>query len=99
MTPQVPTEFLSMLLVYSTLPRLGVLSDSLTPSTFCRAAAIGNATREISNHFAYRQVIAAVRTRNGPDTSEIHTALIDLHVLVYQTGKDMSEGSYSLLKM
>lgn len=94
-----PDGLVPTLLVYGALPRLGLPSDPPTPSSFKRAVAVRKATQEISKHFARRQVSAAVRTRNGPDTSDIHSAPIDSHVLVYRPEKDIWEGPYTLLDM
>lgn len=91
-----PDVLVPTLLVYGALPRLGLSSDPPKPSTFKRAVAVQKATSEISKHFARRQVSAAVRTRNGPETSDVHTAPIDSHVLVYRPEKDLWDGPYTL---
>ena len=55
------------------------------------------ATEAMSKYFAKSQVSAAVRTRNGPDTSDLHSAPLDSHVLVYRPELDKWEGPWPLL--
>lgn len=72
-----PDGLVPTLIVYSALPRLGFPCDKLTLSLFQRAVALRKAAEEMSKHFARTQVSSTVRTRNGLDTSIIHTAAID----------------------
>lgn len=51
----------------------------------------------MSKNFAKLQVSSAVRTRNGPDTLDIHTAPLNSNVLVYRPEVDKSDGAWSLL--
>lgn len=92
-----PNGLVPTLLVYGALPRLGLPNDAPTPSTFKRAVALKHATNEVTKYFAKRQVKDALRTRNGPDTSDVHKAPIGSHVLVYRPKKDRWEGPYALL--
>lgn len=66
---------------------------------FKRSVAVWKAKQGISEHFSHLQVSSAVRTRNGPDTSNIYAASINSHVLVYQPEKVLWEGPYTLLDM
>lgn len=92
-----PDGLVPTLLVYGALPRLGFPNDPPTPSTFQRAIALRKATEAMTKYFAKSQVSNAVRTRNGPDTSDIHSAPIDSHVLVYRPEIDKWDGPFSLL--
>lgn len=94
-----PDGLVPTLAVYGALPRLGLPSDPPTPSTFQHAIEVRIATEEVSRHFARWKISSAVKTRNGPDTSDINTAPIDLHVLVYRPEKDRWEGQYTLLEV
>lgn len=94
-----PDSLVPTLLVYGALPRLGISSEPPTPNTFQRTLAVRQSTEEISKHISRRQANAVVRTRNGPDTSNIHTAPIDSHLLVYRPEEDLWEGPYTLLDM
>lgn len=51
----------------------------------------------MSKHLARHQVFEAVRTVSGPDTSEIHSALIASHAMMYRPERDVWEGSFSIL--
>lgn len=92
-----PDGLVPTLLVYGALPRLGFPNECPTPSTFQRAVALRKATEAMSKHFAKSQVSTAVRTRNGPDTSDIHSAPLDSHVLVYRPELDRWDGPWTLL--
>lgn len=94
-----PDGLVPTLLVYGALPRLGFPTDRPTPPTFQRAVALRKATEAMTKHFAKTQVSSAVRTRNGPDTSDIHTAPIDSHVLFYRSELDRWDGPYALLEI
>lgn len=92
-----PDGLVPTLLVYGSLPRLGFRTDKPTPPTFQRAVALRKATEAMSKHFAKSQVSNAVRTRNGPDTSHIHSAPLKSHVLLYRPERDGWDGRWPLL--
>lgn len=94
-----PNSLVSVLLVYGALPRLGVPSKPLTFSILLCAMADRMVTEKISKYIAWRHINATVQIQNGPDTSEIHSALIASHVLVYHSVNDCWEWSYTLLDM
>lgn len=94
-----PDGLVPTLLVFGSFPRLGLPSDPPTPSTFKRAVALRKATTEISKHFASRKVRDPLKTRNGPDVTDIHKTPISAPVLVYRPEKDKWEGPYSLLEI
>lgn len=87
------------LLVYGALTRLGIPSDKPTSSTFWCAVARQKATDVMSKHFAKTQVSSAVRTRNGPDTFNNHSAPIDSHVLVCRPKLDRWDGLFPQLEI
>lgn len=88
-----------IILVCSTLPRLGSTSDKPPPSMNQRPAVLCKATEAMSRNFTNSQVFYAVRTRNGLDTSGIHSAPIGFHVLVYRLELDFWDGPFLLLEM
>ncbi len=92
-----PDGLVPTLLVYGALPRLGLPIDKPSPTMYERAIAVRKATDEMSKHFASRQVRDALRMRNGPDITDIHSTPIGAHALVYRLHKDKWEGPYTLL--
>lgn len=94
-----PDGLVPTLLVYGALPRLGFPNDPPTQPTFQRAIALRKATEAMTKHFSKSQVSSAVRMRNGPDTSDIHSAPIDSHVLVYRPELDKWDGPFMLLEI
>lgn len=94
-----PEGLVPTLLVFGALPRLGLPSDPPTPSTFKRAIALRKATATMSKHFSSRQVKDALKTRNGPDVTDIHKTPIGAPVLVYRPKTDKWEGPYSILEI
>lgn len=67
-----PDGLVPTLLVYGALPRLGLPTDKLASGVFERAVGERKATEAMSRHFVKRQIRDSVRSRNGPDVSEIH---------------------------
>lgn len=94
-----PDGFVPTLLVYEALPCLAFSNYFPTLSTFQCAVVLCKATEALSNYFAKTQVSRAVRTRNGPDTSDIHSTPIDSHVLVYCSELDRRDEPFTLLLM
>lgn len=92
-----PDSVVPTLLVFGTIPRLGLQTDKATLSTFQRAVALRKETEEMTKNFAMRQIRAAVRERNGPDATDIHTTPIGLPVLEYRPEKDLWESPFSVL--
>lgn len=83
--------------MYGALPHPGLPADMSTPSRSHRAFPLRKAPEEMSKIFARKQVNAAVRERNGPDTSDTHSTPFYSHLLVYRPEKDMWEGPFTLL--
>lgn len=92
-----PDGLVPTLLVHGVLPRFGLPTDMQSPSMYQRAAAPRRATEAMTKYFAKNQVSTSIYTRNGPDTSDIHTVPIDSHVLVYHPELDRREGPVTLL--
>lgn len=78
-----PDGLVPTFLVYRALPRLGLPTHMVISSTYQRAVAFRKVTEALLNHAAKTQVSSAVRSRNGPDTLDIHSARIYSHMLVY----------------
>lgn len=86
-------------LVFEALPRLGLPVDLPSKSTFQRAVILRNAGAAMQKHFAKRQIIVALHTRNGPDVTNIHKSLIGSPVSVYQPEMDKWKGPYLFLDL
>lgn len=75
-----PHIYVPSLLVYESLPPLGLPTDKPTTSIHKRAAAVRKATSELSKRFARRQIRYGVRTvlrtRNGANVSSIHVTCL-----------------------
>lgn len=91
-----PDGLVRTLLVYGAIPRFGFSSDRPSPNMIQRANALHKATQETSRHFGSTQIISAVHTRNGPDTSYIRHALVNTPILVYRPELDKWDGVYRL---
>lgn len=94
-----PDGLIPTLLVYGALPRLGLPTDKPSPGTLDRAVAVRKASEQMSRYFAKRQLRDALRSRNGPDVSEIHNAPLGSKVLVYRTKNNSWEGPFTLLNI
>ncbi|KHJ30397.1 hypothetical protein EV44_g3379 [Erysiphe necator] len=81
------------LLVFGAFPRISNI-DPPAPSIAKRAAAIRKAMLEVSKLRAKRQVTDALRTRNGPVTSDIP---IGSDVLVWRVHENSWNGPYKIL--
>lgn len=92
-----PDGLVPTLLVYGALPRLGLPTDRPSPTAQQRALAVRKATKAMSQHFAKRQVKDALRARNGPNVSSIHSAPLGSLVLVYRIVRCKWDGPYKLL--
>lgn len=79
------------------LTGVSIASNKPTPSTLQHALVLRSATEEMYNHSTKKLVNAAVRERTGPDTSDIQSAPIDSHVLVYRPEKYKWEVPFTLL--
>ncbi|KAI0999447.1 hypothetical protein K3495_g8752 [Podosphaera aphanis] len=84
------------LLVFGAFPRI-TATDSSTPSTMQRAAAIKAAMAETAKLHAARQVKDALRQRNGPQISQIHNAPIGSQVLVWRIHQKKWTGPFKLI--
>lgn len=62
-----------------------------------RAAVHHKETEAMSKPFAKTQGSSAVCTRNRPDTSDIHSVLIDSQVLLYRMRLNSFDGPFPLL--
>lgn len=94
-----PFGLVPSLLVYGALPRLGLSSDKPTPGVYERAVAVKKETEQMSRYFAKRQMLDALRNRNGPDVLGIHKAQLGCKVLVYRTKSKTWKGPFTLLKV
>ncbi|KHJ31985.1 hypothetical protein EV44_g3850 [Erysiphe necator] len=81
------------LLVFGAFPRISNI-DPPAPSIAKRASAIRKAMLEVSKLRAKRQVTDALRTRNGPVTSDIP---IGSDVLVWRVHENSWNGPYKIL--
>lgn len=77
-----PDGLVPILLVYYALPKIGSPTDLPIQSTYQRAMDLCKATEDMPKHFAEFKISTAVRNQNGPDISDVHSAPLDLHVLV-----------------
>lgn len=84
--------------VFDALSWLGLSSDRPASSKFQRVLALWKAKSAMSEHFATRQGRDALRTRNGPNITEIHQAPTGYLVLVYRPEKDKREDPFSILE-
>jgi hypothetical protein len=88
-----PNGLVPTLLVYGALPRM-VEYDAPSPTVAQRSAALKKAMAEIQKMRAKRQVTEALKTRNGPSTTEIHDLTINSDVLVWREGNTGQPGSW-----
>jgi len=88
-----PDGLVPTLLVFGAYPRM-VQSDTPSPTTMQRAAAIKKAMAEIQKLRAERQVANALNIRNGPSTSAIHNLPPNSPVLVYREGNTGQSGHW-----
>lgn len=77
--------------------RLGLLRDRPSPSTFQRVITMKKATTALTKYFASRQIQDALQTRNDPSVTDILSAPIGSHALVYCIEKFRCEGSSTIL--
>lgn len=89
-----PDGLIPTLFMYSAVSRLGIPNDSPSPNKYRHAAALQKATKEMSRHCARRQINDAVQTRNGPDTTDIHNARLDSHLLSYRPEKTVGTAPF-----
>jgi hypothetical protein len=76
-----PDGLVPTLFVYGAYFRISEF-DIPAPTVTQRAIAIKKAIAELSKLRAKRQVADALHTRNGPNTDELHTLVLDSLVLV-----------------
>jgi hypothetical protein len=88
-----PDGLVPTLLVYGALPRM-VEYDAPSPTVAQRSAALKKAMMEIQKLRAKRQVTEALKTRNGPSTTEIHDLTINSDVLVWREGNTGQPGTW-----
>lgn len=97
--PVGPNGLIPTLLVFGALPHLGLPTDAPSPSTFKRAVVLRKARTEVQKLFASRKVRNALKSRNGPDVTDILMTPIGSLVLVYRPEKDQWEGPFSVLEI
>ena len=90
-----PNRLIPTLLLFSTFPKLTEL-DPIHPSIAERGKAIKRAIKEALELLARRDVIKALRHRNGPQSDAILDTPISSDVLVWREGKGW-KGPYQLL--
>ena len=88
-----PDGLIPTLLVYGAYPRLAE-TDTLAPSVSQRALAVKKAMIEIQKLRAKRQVMDALNTRNGPNTTSIHELTLNSDVLVWREGNAGQNGTW-----
>jgi hypothetical protein len=95
-----PDGLIPTLLVFGTYPRLTQL-DPPAPTITQRAQAIKKAMAEVVKLRDARQVTEALRQRNGPQTSQIHSLSINSDVLVWRENNNNPKwtGPWKLLSM
>lgn len=76
-----PEGLVPTLLVYDTLRHTALTADSPAAPTYCRAAAMHKASREVRKCFAEVQVRDTLQTYNGPSLATIHVVPIGGYVL------------------
>lgn len=98
-----PDGLVLTLLVYGCLPLLSLPLDKPSPGSFERAVALKSATNAMSKYFSKSQISAALRTRNGLDVTDIHSAPLGCKFLVYllklTSGQDHLTSSRSTGKL
>ena len=94
-----PDGLVPTFLVFGTYPRL--TTDEIAPSISQRAAAVKKAMKEVSAIYAKRQINEALKTRNGPNTLEIHDHSMEpgSEIMVWREHEKAWKGPYRLLKM
>lgn len=92
-----PDRLVPTLLVYGSLPRLGLPTDKPAPGTYERAVAVRKASEQMSRYFAQRQLKDALYSRNGPYVLDIHKTPLCGKVIVYRTKNNSKHGSFKLL--
>lgn len=85
------------LLVYGTLPRLGLPIHKPIPGTYESAQTVAKATSEISRYFAIRQVRVALRARNRRNVQTIHETPLGTHILVNRRKEKSWDEPFKLL--
>lgn len=93
------------LLVFCTLPRFGPPQCPASKTNIQRVQALRKALRKATasmiKHFALIQVRHALRTRNGPDVSDILSATVFSPVVFYRERTDRSrkmwKGPFTIL--
>jgi hypothetical protein len=81
-----PDGLVPTLLVFSTFPRISI-KDITTTTVVERGKAIRKAMKEVAELHAKRHVTEALRTRNGPNISDVLDLAIGEKVLVYRENK------------
>ena len=94
-----PGGLVPTLLVYGAFPRLGLPTDKPAADTHERALALRKDTEAMTRHFARTQVQSALKTRNGPQTLDVHKAALGSPVLVYRQKTKQWEGPFPLLNV
>ncbi len=91
-----PYGIVPTLLLYGTLPGLKRPSDPHAASTMARAKELKSATERMSKYFASRQYRDALRSRNGPDVTDVHKFPLGSFVRVYRSEIDKWKGPFRL---
>ena len=74
------------LLVFSIFPRMNI-NDILSITTIKRGKAIRKAMKEVTKLYTKRHITEALRTRNGPNITDILGLTISKEVLVWRENK------------
>ena len=81
-----PDGLVPTLLVFGTFPRMSV-NDTISITTIERGKAIRKAMKEVAELLAKRHINEALRTRNGPNITEVLGLAIGEEVLVWRENK------------
>jgi hypothetical protein len=92
-----PDGLVPTLLVFGTFPRMSI-KDTTTTTVVERGKAIRKAMKEVAELHAKRHVTEALRTRNGPNISDVLDLAIGEKVLVYRENKGW-DGPHTMLSV
>lgn len=92
-----PDALVPILLVYGTIPRLGLLTNQTAAGRFVGGRAVTDAWKAVSKYFAQRLVQDVLQKRDEPDVSDLYEVRFNTHVLVYRSLRDRWDGAFSLL--
>ena len=86
-----PDGLIPTILVFGTIPRLGLPNDLPAPATYKRAAAVRKAIQELTRANAKRQVSEALRARNGPIQQDLQPGM---NVLLWRQNAQNPRGNW-----